>query len=94
MTIKLKGSENIRQVAMVLCYIAKNISVCHFRSFTPVDFLSIHFYTFGRPPRPLLIQENTHYDTKLTLINVFVVLANLNFSWLKFSRAFEPMGGL
>ena len=55
MVIKLKARANVRQVAMVLCYAAKEIAMYGFRSFTQVDFLSIQSYKFGRPPRHLLI---------------------------------------
>jgi len=81
--MKLKAGANIRQVAMVLCYAAKEIAVYRFRSFTQVDFLQILSYTFGRPPRPLLVHRNKHYDTKLTVINIIIVLVKLNLKWFK-----------
>jgi len=77
---------------MVLCYIAQKNAVYYFRSFTQVDFLSNQSYTFGRPPDPLLNYENTHYDTKLTFINVIVVLVNFNFSLFKIFKDIQSHG--
>jgi len=63
-----------------------------FQVFAQVDYLSIQSYTFGRPPDPLLIYKNTHYDTKLTFINVIVVLVNFNFSLFKIFKDIQSNG--
>jgi hypothetical protein len=75
-----------------MLYCKTKNAVCRFRSFTQVDFLSIQSYTFERPPRLLLIHECTRYDTKLTFINVIVLLVNLTFSWFKILKGIRAHG--